>query len=276
MTCREKLAIERPEKVRIECRGGCRGCPSDYGYMADPIYCGRTVETCTRCWDRDIPEETNVLTPEAVNKACEALGYNHPEDVPSIGRVIHMNEENGGLTFTVKPHTDDVAFGHIKDSGNRREFDSGAVRDMAEGKGRCDLMPLDVVGSLMPNPNAREILHSIYDFQETGFTTCLNHCLFLFGERYTDQTAMQQTCTTLLEVAKHFEEGCKKYGENNWRKGIPVKFYIDSAVRHYLKYLRGDKDEPHDRAFCWNILCAIWTHNHKPELRINPEEPKTE
>lgn len=29
----------------------------------------------------------------------------------------------------------------IKDSGNRREFDSGAVRDIAEGKGRCDLLP---------------------------------------------------------------------------------------------------------------------------------------
>lgn len=29
----------------------------------------------------------------------------------------------------------------IKDSGNRRQFESGAVRDMAEGKGRFDLMP---------------------------------------------------------------------------------------------------------------------------------------
>ena len=29
----------------------------------------------------------------------------------------------------------------IKDSGNRRQFDTGAVRDMADGKGRFDLMP---------------------------------------------------------------------------------------------------------------------------------------
>ena len=47
---------------------------------------------------------------------------------------------------------------------------------------------------------------------------------------------------------------------------MPVKIYIDSAVRHYLKFLRGDEDEPHDRAFCWNIMCAIWTCKHKPEL----------
>jgi hypothetical protein len=70
----------------------------------------------------------------------------------------------------------------------------------------------------------------------------------------------------LLEVSKHFEEGAEKYGENNWQKGLPVKCYINSAVRHYLKWLRGDKDEFHDRAFCWNVICAIWTCKHKPEL----------
>lgn len=61
-----------------------------------------------------------------------------------------------------------------------------------------------------------------------------------------------------LEVAKHFEEGAKKYGENNWQRGIPVHCYIDSAIRHYLKWLRGDKDEFHCRAFCWNVMCCIW------------------
>jgi hypothetical protein len=29
----------------------------------------------------------------------------------------------------------------IKDSGERREFNTGAVRDMSEGKGRMDLLP---------------------------------------------------------------------------------------------------------------------------------------
>ena len=58
----------------------------------------------------------------------------------------------------------------------------------------------------------------------------------------------------------------KKYGDRNWEKGIPLHCYIDSGVRHYLKFLRGDTDEPHDRAFVWNMLGAIWTHKNKPEL----------
>ena len=34
----------------------------------------------------------------------------------------------------------------ILDSGNRREFETGAVRDVQEGKGRCDLPPLGCGG----------------------------------------------------------------------------------------------------------------------------------
>lgn len=151
----------------------------------------------------------------------------------------------------------------IKDSGERRQFDTGAVRDIQEGKGRCDLMPLDVVANVGDcwDQWHRDVLLLIYKFQCTGCTGHLDSTLNCFGSHvFCDPQTM------LLEVAKHFEEGAKKYGEHNWQKGIPVRCYIDSAIRHYLKWLRGDKDEPHDRAFCWNILCAIWTCKHKSEL----------
>ena len=36
----------------------------------------------------------------------------------------------------------------IKDSGKRREFETGAVRDMTEGNGRFDLMPLSEMADL--------------------------------------------------------------------------------------------------------------------------------
>ena len=159
----------------------------------------------------------------------------------------------------------------LKDSGERRQFESGAVRDIQRGKGRCDLLPLDVISefysSIDDNCYAAKVLFFISEFTATGSVDFLYPALRYtpFGNQYAHM---------FLELAIHFEDGAVKYGENNWQKGIPVNCYIDSAVRHYLKYLRGDNDEPHDRAFVWNIVCAIWTCIHKPEL--NPYGKKDE
>ena len=103
----------------------------------------------------------------------------------------------------------------IKDSGERFEFDTGAVRDNHGGKGRMDLLPM----------------------------------------------------RALFEVAKVFEEGAKKYEERNWEKGIPLSRYMDSGLRHAMKHLRGDRDEPHLAQACWNFLCLLDT-----QLRITDGE----
>ena len=146
----------------------------------------------------------------------------------------------------------------LPDSGERREFPTGAVRDIAQGKGRCDLLPLGVLASWTGD----EILDLIDFYLIHGKTVCLEEAL----DRFVVSEYNRDIYTAILEVAKHFEDGAVKYGDNNWQKGIYLHCYIDSALRHYFKYRRGDKDEPHDRAFMWNILCAIWTHKHKPEM----------
>ena len=145
----------------------------------------------------------------------------------------------------------------IKDSGNRREFESGAVRDIAEGKGRCDLLPLGIIS----DSYNLHIMNHIENYIRKGEIDYLWMALTHF-RREIDWDIW----TTLLEVSKHYEEGAKKYDDRNWEKGIPLHCYIDSAVRHYLKWKRGDKDEPHGRGFVWNILGAIWTHKNKPEM----------
>ena len=106
----------------------------------------------------------------------------------------------------------------IKDSGQRTEFESGAVRDMQEGKGRCDLLPMCV----------------------------------------------------LLRLARHYENGCKKYGDRNWEKGIPCHSFADSALRHLFKYLDGWDDEDHLIAAIWNLCGLAWTEEKKPELMDIP------
>lgn len=98
-------------------------------------------------------------------------------------------------------------FDTVKDSGERQNFGTGAVRDTQEGKGRFDLLPVNAI----------------------------------------------------FRLAKHFENGAKKYGDNNWRKGIPLKRYLDSMLRHAFKFAGGMDDEDHLSAIIWNACCLLET-----------------
>ena len=169
----------------------------------------------------------------------------------------------------------------IKDSGNRREFSTGAVRDMAEGKGRCDLLPLDVIADLFIESKCEkyervsiiiDYLNSALELWKGEALSCdSNRMNYVVGylydalKEFLKQSDFENIPTMVLELSVHFEQGANKYTEDNWKRGIPVNCYIDSAIRHYLKWLRGDTDERHDRAFVWNIVCCIWevTHNDR-------------
>lgn len=305
MTCREKLAMEHPDCIGSNHIGGAQQCPNTYAYLDPPSYCPyknsgvANNHTCSRCWDREIPEvkkENKMIyahiepgfnpnydrhwvensyapTSPDIHENCKVaegiqagLEIPHPEYVEAfkeMGEAAVKAAEAIGVTIP-----------KILDSGNRREFETGAVRDIQEGKGRCDLLPLDIVGDCLND----ELLNHISSFIRSGDTRDLYSVLDMFAFHWDDglcklstyDMCMQRKSTMFLEVAKHYEEGCNKYGARNWEKGIPVRCYIDSGVRHYLKFLRGDKDEPHDRAFVWNMLGAIWTCKHKPELNEYP------
>lgn len=153
----------------------------------------------------------------------------------------------------------------IIDTGSRREFETGAVRDNGGNKGRCDLLPLDIVAEMLHNP----ILASIAAYKDTGDPQHLEDALLRCA-----WTLFEDKPTMLLEVAIHYAEGAEKYGPDNWQKGIPTSSYVDSGVRHALKHLRGDTDERHDRALVWNLLAAWWTCKHLPELNSYAKEGK--
>lgn len=233
MTFKEKLAEEHPDFVGDEFRGGAQGCPCHFGYERyDHRPCAGKIIDCGDCWNREMPEEKPAIT--------------------------FAKSDSG------------IAYSKIQDSGERQEFATGAVRDIQKGKGRCDLMPLEVVCKYLQKP----IFGHLSMFLQDCDTGHLYECLSLFSSYYGDFTDTVTDCTMFLEVAKHFEEGAEKYGENNWQKGLPVKCYINSAVRHYLKWLRDDKDERHDRAFVWNLMCCIWEVDYSP--RAKTPEPAME
>jgi hypothetical protein len=158
---------------------------------------------------------------------------------------------------------EEVRMAELKDSGERKIFETGAAREIFEGKGRCDLLPLDtIVYILEPGSiETRRILISIDEFLKTGAVERLREAIYAFC----DQRDWSPT-TMLIELSIHYEDGARKYADNNWKKGLPVHCFIDSGLRHYFKWLRGDEDEPHDRAFVWNLVGAIWTMENKPEF----------
>ena len=306
MTFKEKWIADHPDCEWVNDLGP--GCPSDHGYDTEPNEVKNCKcndgKGCKYCWDREISEESKpkglkyqercVIRADVralYNKVIKDpkiefyRGYSDSKSYgwdPEAGDYVKADGEiwfeNPGYDPNYIP---DVDKPRILDSGNRRQFETGAVRDIHDGKGRCDLLPLDVVAEYLNICYCRRaytVLSSIYQFQESGDVQCLFTALreHPWSPPVDEKLGITwvRDCSMLLEVAKHFEEGCKKYGDNNWQKGIPTHCYIDSAVRHYLKYLRGDRDEPHDRAFCWNIMCCIWTCIHKPEL--NDYAPKEE
>lgn len=256
MTLLEKFREEHrsiSDSIEYDVNGYPHFCPWAYyteDYAQKPSFCGHGsgYEECKKCWEREIPEEKTLN--DVIEEAC---ALNPELNKEEMQKSVHALIDD----FGNKPH--------ILDSGSKTEFTTGAVRDSREGKGRCDLLPLDVVCQYYYDIGldiAFSIFERIGHFEASGNPVHLLEALKYFCEDRWDKD-----CNSMfLETSKQYAEGAEKYGENNWKNGMPVKIYIDSAVRHYLKFLRGDKDEPHDRAICWNLMCAIWTCKHKPEL----------
>jgi hypothetical protein len=60
-------------------------------------------------------------------------------------------------------------------------------------------------------------------------------------------------------LAKHYENGAKKYADRNWEKGLPLANLFDSMLRHAFKLLAGETDEDHAAAVMWNVAGFITT-----------------
>lgn len=97
MTCREKLALEHPDRVNMGFVGGCIGCPSSYEHLDIPDYCEDVnipaKERCTMCWGREIPETEVSVEHE--------LTDNKPED----------NEEEFTIEIVYTDSTHDLLCG---------------------------------------------------------------------------------------------------------------------------------------------------------------------
>lgn len=151
----------------------------------------------------------------------------------------------------------------IKDSGKRTDFENGAVREIREENGRCDLLPLKQVAMLFDNDYiVKKALEGIDDYIYNGNKDGIIHALKSFCKMQCRDSMPEM----ILMVSHHYKDSLSKYPERNWEKGLPTHSFVDSGVRHLLKLARGDQDEPHNNAFIWNMLGILWNDEHHPEL----------
>lgn len=169
----------------------------------------------------------------------------------------------------------------LPDSGKRRLFETGSKRDISTGKGRMDLVPSSVlamlyehkdqytIGSFESKDQVSSVIFKLIDnYIYTGNIMAVIDIIVAYGNfRYGNLE------TTILEVSRHFEAGANKYDARNWEKGQPLHVYVDSGLRHLVKWLRGDNDEPHDGAFVWNMVCLVWTHYNLHDMHDLPFNP---
>jgi hypothetical protein len=93
----------------------------------------------------------------------------------------------------------------VKDSGQREQFASGMVRDVATDK--------------------------------------VDYSLALDGPMFE-------------RLAVHLTKGAKKYSKRNWMQAngqTELDRFKESAIRHFVQWVRGDRDEDHAAAVLFNI-----------------------
>lgn len=163
----------------------------------------------------------------------------------------------------------------IKMDGKFRQFKGGGVRYTKTGKGRFDLLPSDVITHVIDHISEytdfirgieplerKEILREVcYKRAINGIDPSIVMldiaCIEYIDAdmEVTRETVFIAFIKILRRLAVHFEKGADKYGENNWKKGIPTNSFHDSGLRHLAQYLSGETDEPHDISAIWNFCC---------------------
>ena len=180
------------------------------------------------------------------------------------------------------------------DASKLEDFGTGAKREDKSGKGRYDLIPGDVMQDfedyvekaftgcegVIKSPTEVDVSSSAYfnDWQAKNnyYKFIVNVTAWNFVRTPIDKDEM-----TYVEfrkgfyemrkaLAKHYEEGAKVHGVDNWKKGLPIYgserggCFLDSMRRHTDQMLQRKTDEPHAVAALWNAFCALWTLKHRP------------
>ena len=187
------------------------------------------------------------------------------------------------------------------DTSKLEDFGTGAKREDKTGKGRYDLIPGDIMSDFedfawteyfkngtttcSPTDVSKSAYFDDWTNVELYYDFIFNVVSLFFVPSADREECEDDNGEISYEItwdgfraglyamrnalAKHYEEGAKIHGIDNWKKGLPVYgsqqggCFLDSMRRHTDQALQGKVDEPHATAAIWNAIGAIWTLKHR-------------
>lgn len=61
----------------------------------------------------------------------------------------------------------------------------------------------------------------------------------------------------LRQLAETYAEGAEKYGDNNWKKGLPIGDTLNHLIRHIELWRSGDRNESHLAHAAWGLFTLM-------------------
>lgn len=168
-----------------------------------------------------------------------------------------------------------------KDSGERTILSTGSQKEIVEGRGRFDLLPLKTLGD-----------YYIYTSAPNSIGSFIGEFLIFINQSLIEDTvdkkiselynAIGMFSNSILstgitnkvpDLAKLYEAGSVKYTARDWELGRPMEIFINSALRHFFQYLDGETDEDHGTAVIWNLISCADTIRRLPSMAYYLKQP---
>ncbi len=106
----------------------------------------------------------------------------------------------------------------------------------------------------------------------------INHGEYPEGSHHFDSGAVRAKLDTvrydlispqaLSRLAATYAEGARKYGDNNFRKGMEFSNLINHVLEHINTYIAGggEFEEDHLSHACWGLMTLMEQEKTRPEL----------
>lgn len=175
----------------------------------------------------------------------------------------------------------------IKDSGERRDFESGAKRDVDYDKPRFDLIPMTALQKIIEYyPDTQKLVIESDGLNDEDKSRLVS-LGFLWGATADEKLLLEiawislqaiqrqeDDCflrvhyqlhggfhlispNTYMRIANHYGGGAKKYDPWNWSKGMPLSVFHASLMRHIFAIIKNKTDEDHFSAIFFNVAAIL-------------------